>query len=206
MPTVCVALSAMGVVTAFGSARKGLALAARTVADAVDRELVTGTSEQERRAAKALQRDTERAIARKALTHEKSKRTDLSFVEETSERVVERQVTRSELVIGPASDPRRETFERDDGVKIVVADRTTRVRPSVWAPAYDADGRRVTSAEPRSQVRSAVARARAWWTCSRRATLDTHRVYVTLDLMGERVGETGAATRVTDIPSWTLVR
>ena len=27
--------------------------------------------------------------------------------------------------------------------------------------------------------------------------LDTHRVYVTLDLMGERVGETGAATRVT---------
>ena len=63
----------MGVVTAFGSARKGLAMAARAVADAVDRELVTGTSEQERRAAKALQRDTERAIARRALTYEKSK-------------------------------------------------------------------------------------------------------------------------------------
>ena len=124
----------MGVVTAFGSARKGLALAARTVADAVDRELVTGTSEQERRAARRSSATPSAPIARKALTHEKSKRTDLSFVEETNERVVERQVTRSELVIGPASDPRRETFERDDGVKIVVADRTTRVRPNVWAP------------------------------------------------------------------------
>lgn len=197
VPTVCVALSAMGVVTAFGSARKGLALAARTVADAVDRELVTGTSEQERRAAKALQRDTERAIARKALTHEKSKRTDLSFVEETNERVVERQVTRSELVIGPASDPRRETFERDDGVKIVVADRTTRVRPNVWAPEYDADGRRVKPPsrgpkfDPPSRARACVVDVLA------ARDLDTHRVYVTLDLMGERVGETGAATRVT---------
>lgn len=188
----------MGVVTAFGSARKGLALAARTVADAVDRELVTGTSEHERRAAKALQRDTERAIARKALTYEKSKRTDLSFVEETNERVVERQVTRSELVIGPASDPRRETFERDDGVTIVVADRTTRARPNVWAPAYDADGRRVKPPsrgpkfDPPSRARACVVDVLA------ARDLDTHRVSVTLDLMGERVGETGAATnRVT---------
>ena len=127
----------MGVVTALGSARKGLALAARTVADAVDRELVNGTSEQERRAAKALQRDTERAIARKALTYEKSKRTDLSFVEETNKKAVERQATRSELVLGPVFDSRRETFERDDGTTIAVADRTTRSRPNVWAPAYD---------------------------------------------------------------------
>ena len=187
----------MGVVTAFGSARKGLALAARTVADAVDRELVTGTSEHERRAAKALQRDTERAIARKALTYENSKKTDLSFVEETNERVVERQVTRSELVIGPASDPRRETFERDDGVTIVVADRTTRARPNVWAPAYDADGRRVKPPsrgpkfDPPSHARACVVDVLA------ARDLDTHRVSVTLDLMGERVGETAAATRVT---------
>ena len=187
----------MGVVTAFGSARKGLALAARTVADAVDRELVTGTSEHERRAAKALQRDTERAIARKALTYEKSKRTDLSFVEETNERVVERQVTRSELVIGPASDPRRETFERDDGVTIVVADRISNARPNVWAPAYDADGRRVKPPsrgpkfDPPSRARACVVDVLA------ARDLDTHRVSVTLDLMGERVGETGAATRVT---------
>ena len=170
----------MGVVTAFGSARKGLALAARAVADAVDRELVTGTSEQERRAAKALQRDTERAIARRALTYEKSKRTDLSFVDETNKKAVERQVTRSELVIGPARDPRSETFERDDGTTIEVADRTNDKRPNVWAPAYDADGRRVkppstasslsrrTVATRRSSSLRRFAAAKAMKPCSAR--------------------------------------
>ena len=184
----------MGVVTALGSARKGLALAARTVADAVDRELVNGTSEQERRAAKALQRDTERAIARKALTYEKSKRTDLSFVEETNKKAVERQATRSELVLGPVFDSRRETFERDDGTTIAVADRTTRSRPNVWAPAYDADGRRVKPPsrgpkfDPPSRARACVVDVLA------ARDLDARRAYVTLDLVGERVGATRAAT------------
>ena len=180
----------MGVVTAFGSARKGLALAARAVADAVDRELVTGTSEQERRAAKALQRDTERAIARRALTYEKSKRTDLSFVDETNKKAVERQVTRSELVIGPARDPRSETFERDDGTTIEVADRTNDKRPNVWAPAYDADGRRVKPPsrgpkfDPPSHARVCVVDVLA------ARHLETRDAYITLDLTGERVGET----------------
>lgn len=180
----------MGVVTAFGSARKGLALAARAVADAVDRELVTGTSEQERRAAKALQRDTERAIARRALTYEKSKRTDLSFVDETNKKAVERQVTRSELVIGPARDPRSETFERDDGTTVAVADRTTDKRPNVWAPKYDADGRRVRPPsrgpkfDPPSRARVCVVDVLA------ARHLETRDAYVTLDLTGERVGET----------------
>lgn len=184
----------MGVVTAFGSARKGLALAARAVADAVDRELVTGTSEQERRAAKALQRDTERAIARRALTYEKSKRTDLSFVDETNKKAVERQVTRSELVIGPARDPRSETFERDDGTTIEVADRTNDKRPNVWAPAYDADGRRVKPPsrgpkfDPPSHARVCVVDVLA------ARHLETRDAYITLDLTGERVGETSKSS------------
>ena len=184
----------MGVVTAFGSARKGLALAARAVADAVDRELVTGTSEQERRAAKALQRDTERAIARRALTYEKSKRTDLSFVDEANKKAVERQVTRSELVIGPARDPRSETFERDDGTTIEVADRTNDKRPNVWAPAYDADGRRVKPPsrgpkfDPPSHARVCVVDVLA------ARHLETRDAYITLDLTGERVGETSKSS------------